>query len=184
MRTKLWVGSAAVFLILAASGCATPPAEVTAFSTRHPQYGSVVKRVVVVLGSMGALDARAVRSQLTDLFKSNDVNALVLFHNPVLPSQNPILDNQAAVRALRPHAVLHFYARQVMSSFHGGVRTTYFALLTLPNGPKVWEASFTMLGTEQGESILAAELTKKLIQDRIIDKNTVVPDEVPGARQI
>jgi hypothetical protein len=170
--------------MLAASGCATPPADVTSVSSRNPQYNSAVKRVVVVLGHLGTLDRRAVRSQLADRLKSNDVNALVLFDEPTLLPQDPIRGNAAAVRALRPQAVLQLHARHVMNSYHHNVEATFYAFVTLPNGSKVWDASFRMRGMEQGESVLVAELMKKLVEDRIVDKDAVVPDDTPGARQI
>jgi hypothetical protein len=184
MRTKLSVRYTILALIFVWGGCATPPAEVAAVSSRNPQYDRVVKRVVVVLGNLGPLDRGAVRSRLAHHLKSNDVNALVLIDEPMVLPQGPIRHNEAAVRALRPHAVLHLHARHVMGSFHHNVQSTFVAFLMLPAGRKVWDASFTMRGVEQGESVLVAELMKKLVADRIIDKDAVVPDETPGARQI
>jgi hypothetical protein len=182
MGTKFWIRSVALMLTLLATGCATPPAQVSAVSSRNPQYDRTVKRVVVVVGNLGMLSSRAVRSELLDQLKSNEVNALVLEHNPMLLSPDPILANQDAVRALRPHAILHLRVSQWTNSLRANVQSTFDASL-IAGGRSVWDARFIMHGIEQGESALVTELVKKLIDDRIIDKNAVEPDDAAGSNR-
>ena len=176
MATQFWIRGMAIMLTLLATACATPPAQVSTVSSRNPQYDRTVKRMVVVVGNLGVLNSRAVRSQLLDQLKLNEVNALVLEHNPLVFG-DPILANQDAVRALRPHAILHLQALRWTDSLRTNVQSTFEASLTVPAGGSVWNARFIMHGFEQGEAVLVAELMKKLIEDRIIDKNAVEPDD-------
>jgi hypothetical protein len=153
-------------------------------SYRHPQHDRAVKRIVVVVGDLGVLNAGVVRAGLLEQLKSNEVSALVLEYNPTLLPRDPIRANQDAVRALRPNAILHLQALRWSNSLHGNVQATFRASLTIPGGPSVWDATFTMLGVEQGEAVLVAELVKKLIDDRIIDKSAVERDHPAGSHGI
>src|SRR4051812_6174239 len=116
MRTRTWVRRIAVILMLVASGCETPTAQVSSISTRTAQYDRSVKRIVVVLGNLGVLKSQTVRTQLLDQLKSNAVNALVLEHDPLLLTPDPIAANRDAVRVLRPQALLHVRVLQWTNS--------------------------------------------------------------------
>jgi hypothetical protein len=117
-----------------------------------------------------------------DQLKSNQVSALVLQHDPML-IREPLLANQDAVRALRPQAFLKLQALRWSNSLHGNVQAHFAASLSVPGGRSVWEARFVMTGVEQGESLLVSALVKKLVEDRIIDKDAPAPDDTPAARK-
>lgn len=183
MVAKFWIGRMVLLLIVLAPGCATPPAQVSTVSTRNPQYDRTVKRMVVVLGNLGALKSHAVRSTLLEQLKSNSVDALVLEHDPMLLTPDPLVANRDAVRALRPNAILHVRVLQWTNSLHASVQSTFAASLTVPDGRSVWGARMIVQGIEQGEIALATSLVKKLIDDHIIDKNASEPDDPPRSNR-
>jgi hypothetical protein len=183
METKYWIGCMVLILTVLATGCAAPTAQVSTVSSRDPQYDRTVKRVVVVLGNLGALKSHVVRSQLRDHLKSNEVDALILEHNPMLLTPDPLVANRDAVNALRPNAILHLRVLQWTNSLHTNVQSTFAASLTVPDGRSMWGARLIVQGIEQGESALVTALMKRLIDDRIIDKNAVEPDDAPGSNR-
>ena len=182
MKTTLCMHGATLVLTLFLAACATPPAQLNTHSSRTSPYDKPVKRMLVVVGGLGVLDSRGVRSQLLDQLKSNQVSALVLQHDPML-IREPLLANQDAVRALRPQAFLKLQALRWSNSLHGNVQAHFAASLSVPGGRSVWEARFVMTGVEQGESLLVSALVKKLVEDRIIDKDAPAPDDTPAARK-
>jgi hypothetical protein len=183
MNHNMWIRGAALITSVLVAACATPPAQIDTVSSRTSRYDRPLKRVVVVVGGLGVLDSRVVRSQLSDELKANQVRALVLQHDPLLMPE-PVLANQDAVRALRPQAFLQLQVLRWSNSLQRNVQAHFGASLSLAGGRSVWEARFVMNGTEQGESILVAQLMKKLIDDRIIDKDAPEPDDTPAARRI
>lgn len=183
MEKRFSVRGMIFMLTLLVAGCATPPAQVSSVSTRNPQYDRTVKRVVVVIGNLGGLSQRTVGAQLLAQLKSNEVRGLWLEHNPLLFSQDPLRANQDVIRALNPNAILHLYALSWSNSLGTNVQATFDAALTIQGGRRVWGARLMLRGIEQGETALVTELIKKLVEDRIIDKNAIELDEPAGSNR-